>query len=267
MTMVAVTLAVTGGAVAASYAALSDAPVKKGEILYPYTVAQQPSAPTPTTTAKPPATEASKPGKSSKRSADGRYKPLAKAPLPSQAPAAKPAKADSKPKAPEFAAIKIPATAGALYDPAGRGTFLADDPHDPTAAYDDDNETSWAVTAGGEGDLLVGYVLDLKHARALRRLELLTDTPGFSVAIYGTESETLPAQVNDPGWVALKARDNVDGTAKEGGTVGDGEERITLADSSKKYRYVLLWFTKPAPVVAPDPPSRTVRLFDIKLYG
>lgn len=264
--MVAATLAVTAGAVAVSYAALADPPVETGEVLYPREVVRKAATEPTTAKTKRVAKASIKRTTPTVKSEDATgFATLAE---PSTPPPAEPKKAEQpEPTKPELSLIKIPAGAGALYDPSARGTSLADDPSDPAAVYDADDESSWAVTSSGEGDLLVGYVVDLGRDRSLQQLELLTDTPGFRAEIFGAAVDELPTQVTDPSWTALKSRDNVDGTSKEEGKAGDGTERITIGDGSEKYRYVLIWFTKPAPVVAPDPPSRTVRLFDLKLYG
>ena len=264
LTTVALTLALTTGAVAASYAALSTAPIKKGDVKYPLVVSQQVQAET-TETEKPAPTPAPKQKSTPKPAPE----PAAPTPAPAAASTASTSKAEDdtekKPAAPTL--IKIPEGAGAAYDPSARALFSDDDPHDPAAAFDDDKESSWAATSNGEGDLLLGYVVDLKKARSVKRLDLLTDTPGFRAEIFGANTDELPPQISDSRWEQLKVRDNVDGTSKEDGKPGDGKERITIPDRNQKYRYVLVWFSTPAPTVAPDPPSRTVRLFDLKLYG
>lgn len=264
LTTVALTLALTTGAVAASYAALSNAPVKKGNVKYPLVLAQQvqPPAKTETTTAvaKPP-----KKSKSSSKPKAPTTAAVAAKTASSSSGSSKKTKTATATAAPTL--IKIPAGAGALYDPTARALFSDDDPHDPAAVYDDDKESSWAVTSNGDGDLALGYVIDLKKARSVQRLELLTDTPGFSAQVYGANTDELPPQISDARWAHLKNRDKVDQTSKEHGKPGDGKERITISDGAQKYRYVLIWFSTPAPTVAPDPPSRTVRLFDLKLYG
>jgi hypothetical protein len=263
---VALTLALTTGAVAASYAALSNAPIKKGAVKYPLVLAQQVQPPAPTETT----TTAAKPPRKHKSSTPAAHTKHSTAPAAtktaSSGSTSSPAKTET-PKAAQPTLIKIPAGAGALYDPSGRALFSDGDPHDPAAVYDDDNESSWAVTSNGVGDLLLGYVIDLKKARPVQRLDLLTDTPGFRAEIFGANTDELPPQISDSRWAFLKGRDKVDETSKEGGKPGDGKERITISDGSQKYRYLLIWFTTPAPTVAPDPPSRTVRLFDLKLYG
>jgi hypothetical protein len=271
LTTVALTLALTTGAVAASYAALSNAPIKKGDVTYPRVLAQQvqPPATTETTPEIPKPPKKQKPSSSSSSSSGSAKAAAVTAKAAtgssSSSSSSKSTKTKTEPPAPSL--ITIPQGAGALYDPSARALFSDDDPHDPAAVYDDDKESSWAVTSNGTGDLLVGYVIDLKKARSVQRLELLTDTPGFRAEIYGANADELPPLIADSRWAHLKDRDKVDQTSKEGGKPGDGKERITISDGSQKYRYILLWFSTPAPTVAPDPPSRTVRLFDLKLYG
>lgn len=246
-----------------SYAALSKDEVKKGDIAVPTDVFVNAPAP------EPPKTAAKKPSKTATRKAP--VKTVTAPPASSavskgsSSGSTKTTTPTPKPDKPEL--IEIPKDAGALYDPFKRALFSDGDPHDPAAVYDDDRESSWGVTSNGEGDLQIGYVLDLKRDRSLRYLELLTDTPGFRAEIYGARADSLPPLVTDSVWAKLKIRDDVDGTNKEGGKAGDGKEKITLSDGAQKYRFLLIWATTPAPFTPPDPPSRTVRLFDLKLYG
>ncbi|HWI22332.1 MAG TPA: hypothetical protein VNT22_06925 [Baekduia sp.] len=272
-TSVGITLLLAGGAVAASTAALTKDPVRKGDIAYPLQVTTQAAAPAPpaTTTTKTPAAEPEVQEPEAPKSFASASLP---APTPdigsTDTPAADPpadsgAKADAAAAKPE--PIKIAEGAGSLYDPLARNVVDADDPQDPAAVYDGDDESSWSATSNGDGPLQVGYVIDLKKEKSLKYLTLLTDTPGFTAEIYGATADVLPPQITDAGWTKLKARDNVDGTDKEDGVAGDGKEKITFSDGADKYRFVLIWATTPAADTPPDPPSRTVRLFDLKLYS
>ena len=48
-----------------------------------------------------------------------------------------------------------------------------------------------------------GLVIDLKTARRLSAVELITSSPGMSVQIYGANGHTLPTSITDPAWVQL----------------------------------------------------------------
>jgi hypothetical protein len=56
----------------------------------------------------------------------------------------------------------------------------------------------------------LGLVVDLESVKAIRGIELATDTPGFSLEIYGTDSPELPPDVTDPRWTHPADRAKVD---------------------------------------------------------
>jgi hypothetical protein len=99
---------------------------------------------------------------------------------------------------------------------------------DPAQASDGRTTTAWTATVPGEGPLQVGLVVDLESTKAIRGIELATDTPGFSVEIYGTESPELPPDVTDPRWAHPADRAKVDAADRDGDKAGDGRERIEL---------------------------------------
>jgi hypothetical protein len=155
---------------------------------------------------------------------------------------------------------KITPTAdfASLYDPYGRAKRKGD----PADAYDNNARTNWFVATDDPGKVLsVGLVFDLESAKALERIDLVTTTPGFRVEIYAAESE-LPPDILDTRWAHLKDRSGVDETdEKDGNTGGDGKERITVDTGKAKYRYVLLWLTEPPET------GTTVRLSEVSLYS
>jgi hypothetical protein len=106
----------------------------------------------------------------------------------------------------------------------------------------------------------LGLVVDLESVKAIRGIELATDTPGFSLEIYGTDSPELPPDVTDPRWTHPADRARVDAADRGGDKAGDGTERIELG-KTRRFRYVLLWIT------VPPSDGRTVRLSDVKILG
>ena len=70
----------------------------------------------------------------------------------------------------------------------------------------------------------------------VRALELRTDTPGMTVEIYASRSETEPVSIQDPGWRHLATQLDV-----------GSNERIRLGDGSERYRHVLVWPTEAPP--------------------
>lgn len=177
------------------------------------------------------------------------------------------------PTTPTSTRIVLSAGAGSLYDPAARATASGD----PDRAIDGNPGTSWFVTVPAGGDMNVGYLIDLSDKSALSRLRLLTTTPGFSVQIFGATSVKAPETADDPGWTKLAEAGSVDGDPAEGAApsippvtgdkpgdlrdkAGDGKLVLGLDGGDKEYRHVLLWFTTP-PAAGP-----TVRINEIKLY-
>jgi hypothetical protein len=146
--------------------------------------------------------------------------------------------------------------ASKAYDPYARSTVASD----PAQASDGRTTTAWTATVPGEGPLQVGLVVDLESTKAIRGIELATDTPGFSVEIYGTESPELPPDVTDPRWAHPADRAKVDAADRDGDKAGDGRERIELG-RTRRYRYVLVWIT------VPPTEGRTVRLSEVQILG
>jgi len=149
-------------------------------------------------------------------------------------------------------AIKLDASAAQLYDPYTRATAEGDvaDLFDPKAS------TPWFVTvADGAQAIDAGLAFDLGSKRGIREIELTTPTPGFKVEIYAADADTLPPTVLDSRWAHIKD------VADIGTTTDDNSETIKLGRGTSKYRYLLLWLTKPAKS------GSTIKLSSLKLLG
>lgn len=265
---VVVTLALTGSAVAASYAALSSdagheaagpppaagAPVAQAPPAVPAApIPPVPAADLPTTKAPSVATP---PKVSAPDPAPANPKPTS--PIPATSPkdtaktdtksdSGKNAPDDSTPAAPTAAApLELAADAAALYDPSGYAT-TGEEPKD---AIDGDTATAWKVTSSNAKSMDLGVVLDLGKKRGVREIELLTKTPGFRTEIYATDSSDVPPDILDTRWAHIKDRSNV-----------GSKERIVLGAGTTKYRYVLVYFT------APPKAGPTVTLTEARLLG
>jgi hypothetical protein len=267
-TVAALTLALAGGAVAASYAALRNGddrpatsvaqappaadvpPVTTPPAATPPPVATPPATPpaaTPKTpkTTTPPAT--STPPVPSSPSGSASTPPASNPTPPASTPAKKPAPAPA-PTGPE--PIDLGADAVAAYDPYSRVTAQGD----PVDAYDGDPGTSWKVTVPADnGQMAVGLAVDLGAKRSVDVAELTTRTPGFGVEVYATDAKELPPDVLDTRWAHLR-------NATVGVKKGD-KASISLGTGKSKYRYVLMWFTKP-----PED-GATVRISELSLLG
>jgi hypothetical protein len=259
-TVVALTLLLCSGAVAAAYAALQDEPAGPAA---PAPLAQAPApAPAPVPVPAPAPAPAPTDEQPPAPADDGADVPAPAATPPAAdrtpdvpAPAAKddtgstsggakddtagqgdggdtPAK-DDKPAEP--VAIDLGADAVEGYDPYSRAVAKGD----PVDAYDGDPSTSWYVDAPeGAQQIGAGLLVDLGAKRGVKALELVTRTPGFRTEIYATDSTEVPPDVLDTRWAHVKDASDV-------GAEDSGKERIVLGGGTTKYRYVLLWFTTP----------------------
>lgn len=277
LTVLATTLALACGAVAASYAALSGDAHRTAAAPPPPSatpIAQQapatptvPVAPTPAPTAP---VVGGIPGLPANRPVipilprptlpvipPGAVAPV---PLPTPTPTPAPAaKRTPKPKPARPQPIALGADAVRLYDPYGS----AADKGDPADAYDKDLGTSWFVTSKNtSGSMAVGLVIDLEKARRVQAIQLATSTPGYRVEIYAAGDGDLPPDVLDNRWSHLTDRSRVDETKRDGTKARDGAERIALRGRAGEFRYVMLWFTTP-----PASGGPTVRISELALIG
>lgn len=271
MTVVGLTLLLVLGAVAASYAALTDEAEQVA-------TAPPPPAATPTTPAAPSVPPAVPTTPETAPPVDGELPtistpsstkvppppPVAVTPAPSRpsSPVTTTPAAPSEPAGPK--PIKIADEDGSLYDPYANAVESGD----AKRALDDKPGTSWFAQVADDADsLALGYVVDLGSRRSVQELLLQTKTPGFRVEIYATGSKALPPDVLDERWVHVVDRNDVDSTvgAKplDGNKSGDGKERIVLGEEAegKTFRHVLLWFTQ-LPENGPK-----VRLSEVSLLG
>lgn len=126
---------------------------------------------------------------------------------------------------------------------------------EPAKAFDGDPNTSFPVTvAAGSTQIGAGLTVDLGKQRGVRQVDVTTKTPGFKIEIYATNEADLPPDVLDTRWAHLK---DVTGV----GSDTDGKETVSLGSGTTKYRHVLLWFT------APPTEGSTVRVSELKLLG
>jgi hypothetical protein len=285
MTVLGLTLVLVAGAVAASFAALSDDRAATGPATSTGQVAQLPPAATtapPAATATTPTTPTETGGEdlpkvdapSSGRSPSSAPRPASPGPTgttrsttpappapvapstPStgSAPSSGSSGSDGgsgseTPARPAPEAIELADSAASVYDPYGRATATAA----PGRALDGEAGTSWYVDppAGAE-QVGVGYALNLGASRGVRVVEITTPTPGFRVEIYASDEATAPPNILDTRWAHITDKSDVG----EGGTT-----RIVLGAGTSKYQTLLLWITTP-----PSDGTR-VRISELKVLG
>jgi hypothetical protein len=278
-TVIALTLVLVLGAIAASYAAITSDDGKKPAAPAPGAAAaaqQQPQATPPATT--PPA--ASTPTQST---------PTQSTPTtPSKLPKVKTPKASGTGAAPITPTTSTPTTstpttstpsqtntdtttspsttteqepvgpqpiqlagdAGKAYDPYGKSKASGE----TERAIDDDPATSWYVDLKDPAQLGLGYAIDLGKLQGIREIDVETPTPGFRIEVYATDETELPPDILDTRWSHITNVSDV-------GTKDDGKQKIVLGAGTTKYRNLLLWFTEP-----PTDGAR-IRLTEVKPLG
>jgi eukaryotic-like serine/threonine-protein kinase len=132
--------------------------------------------------------------------------------------------------------IPLRASAAHDYDPIGGD---GEHPEATAFAIDNDPATYWQTETYTTGDLQkagVGIAVDAAPGAVVRELHIRTPTAGFAADVYVSDSDALPASIDDPGW-------------KRVATVSDVAPRqtVTLDTAGQRSRFVLLWITKLPP--------------------
>ena len=131
--------------------------------------------------------------------------------------------------------IKLKADAAKTYDPATRaGAEIGPAKN----AIDGKKNTVWDVTVPADGNPIgVGVLVDLGAPYALQSLRIATNTPGYTVEIYGAvDAKEIPVDLIDKRWQHLTTRKDVEDNAPIP-LKGKGE--------APKYQLVLVHVTTP----------------------
>jgi hypothetical protein len=272
-TVIALTLVLVLGAIAASYAAITGGDGKKPAAAAPAPAAAQqqaqatPPATTPPaasepTASTPPASTPTTPSKlpkvrtpTSNSTGAAPITPTTSTPTTSTPPQSNTdttttpsTTTNQEPTAPQ--PIELAGDAGKAYDPYGKSKASGE----AERAIDDDPATSWYVDLKDPAQVGLGYALDLGKLQGIREIDLETPTPGFRVEVYATDETELPPDILDTRWSHITNVSDV-------GTKDDGKQKIVLGAGTTKYRNLLLWFTKP-----PTDGAR-IRLTEVKPLG
>ncbi|MEA2313892.1 MAG: hypothetical protein QOI03_584 [Solirubrobacteraceae bacterium] len=144
---------------------------------------------------------------------------------------------------PQPKAILLDTNAAATYNPYA---YPATDFGDPSLAIDGDTTTAWTAQLEPTvaPKMAEGLVVDLKTARRLSAIVLVTSTPGMTIQLYGANGKTLPASILDPKWVKLSS------------SVVEKKKRVQLKlrNSKRAFRFVTLWISN-APATSVGTPQ------------
>jgi hypothetical protein len=273
-TVIALTLVLVLGAIAASYAAITSDDGKKPAAPAPAAaaVAQQapatppattpPAASTPTTstpTQSTPTTASKLPKVTTPKSTGTGAVPITpttptpttSTPTPTNTnTTTSPSTTTTQPEPTGPQPIQLAGDAGKAYDPYGKSKASGE----AERAIDDDPATSWYVDLKDPAQLGLGYAIALGKLQGIREIDLETPTPGFRIEVYATDETELPPDILDTRWSHITNVSDV-------GTKDDGKQKIVLGAGTTKYRNLLLWFTEP-----PTDGAR-IRLTEVKPLG
>jgi hypothetical protein len=157
---------------------------------------------------------------------------------------------------PKAAAIMLDPDAASTYNPY---VYPESEFGDPSLAIDGDTSTAWTaqVNPAVAPKMAEGLVIDLKTARRISAVELITSTPGMSVQVYGANGSAPPTSITDPAWIQLspyliEKKHN---------------DRIKLQSSTKAFRFVTLWISKaPAASVGTAQAPGHVAVNELELF-
>jgi eukaryotic-like serine/threonine-protein kinase len=139
--------------------------------------------------------------------------------------------------------VPLNQTSAHVYNPFGTGP---EDPRQVSNIVDGDPDTIWSTehylddTLGNKPGL--GFYVDAAPGVVARAVEILTPTPGFKAAVYGSKRfvEGLPngdpTSLADRGWTLLASPHTV-----------RSRMTIPLALTGVEYRYYLVWITSLPP--------------------
>jgi hypothetical protein len=242
LTVIALTLLIVGGAVAASYAALSSQSTRATTAPRIVAVtAPQPAAPaapaTPAPTTTTPAVPKLPPA-ATKIPPLPKATPTPKAVIP---PVTTPAPTHTTP---------APSTGGRHSNQTGQvGRAILLDPNaastynpyslpdasfgDPSLAIDGDPTTAWTYTLNPStaGKTAVGLMIDFKSPQLFQSLKIHVTSPGMGVEFYGANGDP-PVSITDPAWTHLATRSHIKKLTS-----------VSLKTAGKTFRRLLIWIT------------------------
>jgi hypothetical protein len=153
-------------------------------------------------------------------------------------------------------ALTLDTNAASTYNPY---SYPASNFGDPSLAIDGETSTAWTalVEPSVAPRMAEGLLIDMKGSQRLSALVLTTSTPGMTVQVYGASGHAAPASITDPAWARLSG----ELVAKQRST------HITLANSTRAFRFVTLWISKaPASAVGTPRAPGHVKVNELELF-
>ena len=158
---------------------------------------------------------------------------------------------------PQSTRIVLSSGSGALYDPLARALQTGD----PQRAIDGDPGTSWFVATPADGDMNVGYLVDLGEPTLVKRLELFTKTPGMALRVLASTTVDPPPGFSDTGWTEVAQEPDAGLDDKGHPRASTLPVKVALETGGKKYRLLMI------AIETPPLSGSTARLTELRLFG
>lgn len=247
-TIIATLLLLVGGAVAASYAALNSKAEQAATAPAPPsaapTVADAAPAVTTPPAAPPQPPTVPEPAPTPEPAPPA---PAPDPPAPAPAPAPTPTPTPTPDPAPEpgrdpgeSRPLDLGVDVASVYDPYDSAL----DSTDPADSYDQNGDTVFTMTTDRVEDMAIGLEFDLETRQEVEKVYFRTNTPGFTVEVYGAK-RSLPPDILDNRWKPLATR-------RAAATDKGSDGLVKLQFDPGRYTHVVLWITQPPPAEAKD---------------
>jgi len=129
---------------------------------------------------------------------------------------------------------------------------------DPTLAIDGEATTAFRVKVREEAapKMADGLLINMKALTSVKRITLITNTPGFTLQVYGTKQKKKPPEtITSKGWTKLTGSH----VAKK------HTSTVNLHKSKQQFRQILVWFVKAPESSTPEAPGH-VAINELELY-
>ncbi len=132
---------------------------------------------------------------------------------------------------------------------------------DPALAIDGEVSTAWTapVQPSSAPRMAEGLLLNLKTPTKVGSVELITDTPGMTVQLYGATGASAPATITEPGWIPLSTTRVLQKHKTHA--------KLKAGTQTQALRYLLVWLVKaPASAVGTPQAPGHVDLNEVELF-